>query len=328
MYNYCTLFDSNYLTRGLAMYESLKKYSDSFHLYIFAFNDTSYDLLKKLNLEYATVISLLEFEDPELLNLKDTRSTGEYCWTCTPSIIKYSIEKYHLDSCTYLDADLYFFSNPSILIDEMENDSVLITEHRYTKEYDQSIPSGIYCVQFMTFKNDINGIRVLDWWRNACNEWCFARVEDGKFGDQKYLDDWVTRFDGIYVLQNLGGGVAPWNIQQYNIKEENNLYGIELKSGLEFKLIFYHFHNYIFLENNKIELGKYKLNKNIRELIYKPYTRHLEKITSDLKHFGEKKDYNGIKSSDSFHWKDVIKILKRKLKSTYNIFDKKDFLGE
>ena len=48
MYNYCTLFDSNYLTRGLAMYESLKKYSSNFHLFIFAFDSKSYDLLKKL----------------------------------------------------------------------------------------------------------------------------------------------------------------------------------------------------------------------------------------------------------------------------------------
>ena len=105
MYNYCTLFDSNYLTRGLVMYESLKKYSDNFHLYIFAFNDSSYNLLIKLNLEFLTVISLKEFEDEELLKIKDSRSAGEYCWTCTPSIIKYSIETYGLDNCTYLDAD-------------------------------------------------------------------------------------------------------------------------------------------------------------------------------------------------------------------------------
>ena len=63
MYNYCTLFNSNYLTCGLAMYESLKKHGDEFHLYIFAFDNRSEKLLKKLNLEFVTVISLQEFED-------------------------------------------------------------------------------------------------------------------------------------------------------------------------------------------------------------------------------------------------------------------------
>jgi hypothetical protein len=329
MYNYCTLFDSNYLTRGLAMYESLKKHSDNFHLYIFAFNNLSYDLLKKLNLKFVTVISLKEFEDDELLKIKTTRSTGEYCWTCTPSIIKYSIKNYNLDNCTYLDADLYFYSNPCVLIQEMGNNSVLITEHRYTPEYDQSQTSGIYCVQFMTFKNDTKGMKVLNWWKDACNEWCYARYEDGKFGDQKYLDDWTTKFDGVHELQNLGGGVAPWNVQQYYIIDENNkIYGVNKSTNKKFELVFYHFHNYKILENNKIECGIYKLDKNDIKFLYKPYTQELDTITKKLNLVDGKNDYNGIVYKQKFHWKDPLRVLKRYIKNTYNIFDIKKLLGE
>jgi len=316
MHNYCTLFDSNYLTRGLAMYESLKKYSDNFNLYIFSFDDKSHKLLKALNLEFATVISLKKFEDKELLKVKDDRSAGEYCWTCTPSTIKYCIESYNLDACTYLDADLYFFSNPAVLIEEMDEKSVLITEHRYTDQYNQSATSGIYCVQFMTFKNNENGMKVLNWWRDACNDWCYARFEDGKFGDQKYLDDWTSRFDGVHVLKNLGGGVAPWNVQQYYL------------SSKSFHLIFYHFHNYKIFKNNKIELGNYKLNKNDIEILYKPYTRHLHKITKELIKIDSKNDYNGIVSNKPFHWKDPLRKLNRKIKGIYNIFDEQKLLGE
>ena len=316
MYNYCTLFDSNYLTRGLAMYESLKKQSDKFHLYIFTFDDKSYNLLQKLSLEFVTTISLKDFEDEELLKVKGDRSAGEYCWTCTPSIIKYSIETYKLDSCTYIDADLYFFSKPSVLIEEMGDKSVLITEHRYTPQYDQSSTSGIYCVQFMTFKNDTNGMKVLNWWRDACNEWCYARFEDEKFGDQKYLDDWISRFDGVHELQNLGGGVAPWNIQQYDLSDDN------------FNLIFYHFHNYKILEDERIECGTYKLDINDINILYKPYTKHLEKITINLKEVDSENDYNGIIKVQPIHWKTPLRILKRYIKGTYNIFTKKELLGE
>jgi hypothetical protein len=182
----------------------------------------------------------------------------EYCWTCTPSIIKYCLKTYNLPSCTYLDADLYFFSNPAVLMEEMGDKSVLITEHRYTPEYDQSATSGIYCVQFMTFKNDDSGLTVLDWWRKACIAWCYARLEDGKFGDQKYLDDWPARFKGIHVLKNPGGGVAPWNVQQYDLTQK------------KCELVFYHFHNVKFLQDNKVDLGYYRLRKKDLAILYKP----------------------------------------------------------
>ena len=222
-YNYCTLFDSGYLSRGLTMYESLERNSKNFHLYIFAFDKKSYDMLKKLNLKNVTVISLKQFEDRELLKIKPTRTRSEYCWTCTSSTILYILKNYNVANCTYLDADIFFFNDPAILIEEMEKNSVLITKHRYTKKYDQSKKSGIYCVQFITFKKDELGLKVLKWWRNACLNWCYDRREGGKFGDQKYLDDWTKRFEGIHVLKNLGGGVAPWNIQQYRIFKKNNL---------------------------------------------------------------------------------------------------------
>src|SRR3989304_9158872 len=109
MYNFCTLFDSFYLTRGLTMYRSLEKCCENFHLYIFAFDDKTYEILNKLQLKKATVVSLKDFEDEKLLAVKPTRTKAEYCWTCTSSTILYTIEKFNLPSCTYLDADLYFY---------------------------------------------------------------------------------------------------------------------------------------------------------------------------------------------------------------------------
>ncbi|GAG89161.1 unnamed protein product [marine sediment metagenome] len=56
------------------MYESLKKHTKDFHIYIFAFDDLSYEILIKMNLEHVTVISLQEFENPDLLKVKDQLS--------------------------------------------------------------------------------------------------------------------------------------------------------------------------------------------------------------------------------------------------------------
>ena len=186
MINFCTLFDINFISQGLSMYESLKEHcKNDFTLYIFAFCDESYNLLKELNLDNVKVISLSELEEgiPALLTVKNNRTKGEYCWTCGSASIKYCIEQFNLDQCTYLDADIYFYSDPKVLLDEMGDKSVLITEHRYTPKYDQTNTSGKYCVQFVSFKNDEKGMRVLNWWVDRCIEWCYARCEDGKFGD-------------------------------------------------------------------------------------------------------------------------------------------------
>lgn len=278
MLNFCTLFDSNYLTRGLAMYKSLKQHCSAFHLYVFAFDDKTFDILTQLKLENISIISLKDFEDKALLELKPTRSKAEYCWTCTPSTILYVINNFSVDHCTYIDSDLFFYSDPKVLYEEMGSKSVLITEHRFAKVNDRARIAGIYCVQFITFKNDVNGLEVLNWWRNACNDWCYNRYEDGKFGDQKYLDDWTTRFKGVHVLNHLGGGVAPWNIRQYDLieRKESKLFFKTKKENTKFEGIFYHFHYVRFYQKGLVDFGWVPIPKNIVNNIYIPYVKEIE----------------------------------------------------
>lgn len=285
MLSFCTLFDSNYLAKGLCMYNSLKDVCSDFCLYIFAFDDDLFSLLTKMELEHVTVISLSQFEDKDLLKVKPIRTKAEYCWTSTPSTILYCLKKFKIEHCTYIDADLFFYNDPKILVEEMGKNDVLITEHRYTPQYDQSLKSGKYCVQFMCFKNTENGLNVLNWWRNACLDWCYNRVEEGKFGDQKYLDDWTTRFEGVYELKNIGGGVAPWNVQQYDIKIRNKkLYGIEKITNKSFEVVFYHFHhvsNKDFKLYNEFYLGPYYITNSTIKNIYQPFIKKL--IQTDKK---------------------------------------------
>jgi len=298
MLNFCTLFDSVYLSRGLAMYESLKVHCESFHLYIFAFDDKSLTVLKSLALENVTVISLKEFEDAELLKVKPTRSRAEYCWTCSSSTILYVLNHYNVESCTYIDSDLYFFSSPKILFDEMGDHSIFITPHNYTPKYDQSKKTGIYCVQFVAFKKNEQGLKALNWWRNACIEWCYNRIENGKFGDQKYLDDWTERFEGVHVCRNLGAGVAPWNMQQYDFHTNNNeIHGIEKTTGKHFKLIFFHFHSLTFVNSSFFSPRPYyERNLSALELIFKPYIKKIKELRKQYPVISEFEKYlSGLK---------------------------------
>ncbi|MBK7632174.1 MAG: glycosyl transferase [Ignavibacteriales bacterium] len=326
MFNFCTLFDSNYLSRGIACYRSLEKKCDDFHLYIFAFDDRAYKILKKLNFKKVTIISLKEFEDEELLNVKPTRSIAEYCWTSTSSTILYVLENYKVDNCTYIDSDIYFYSSPKTIFDEMGDKSILLTEHRYSPKYNKELKAGKYCVQFVTFKNDDLALKALKWWRERCIEWCYNRFEDGKFGDQLYLDDWTERFEGVHVMGHLGGGLAAWNIQQYSFEKLNgDLIGTEIKSGKKFSTVFYHFHYLRFFNNDQIELGRRTLNKNILDIFYKPYIENLEEIKAEITNLDGSFDPNGP-AQKPLNWKTPLLYIYRKLFGVYNIYNKSDFL--
>lgn len=295
MLNFCTLFNSAYLSRGLTMYSSLEKYCPKFHVYILAFDDSCFQALKDLGLKHATIISLKDFENEDLLRVKPERTLGEYCWTCTPSIIWYCLHSFSLNHCTYVDADLMFFDDPQVLFDEMEGDSVLITDHHYSSEYDQTEINGRYCVQFVTFINDSRGLKVLEWWKDACIEWCFNRAEDGKFGDQKYLDCWTERFNGVHELKHLGGGVAPWNVQQYTFKRKGKkIFGRELTTKKDFTLIFYHYHDFRYCEENVFALTAvlYRIEPDVVVKIYKPYVKRLLKEEARVKAYSATQVYH------------------------------------
>lgn len=326
MHHFCTLFDSNYLSRGLAMYYSLHAHCNNFHLYIFAFDSQAYKILVGLNLPRVTAISLAEFEDKKLLEIKSSRNIAEYCWTCTSSTILYVLNNFKVEECTYIDADLYFYSSPQPIFDEMGDKSILLTEHRFSTEFRKDVIKGKYCVQFITFRNNALGRIALEWWRERCLEWCYARLEDGKFGDQGYLNDWTTRFEGVHVLNHLGGGVAAWNVQQYAfLSLADKIHGREISTGKTFDLIFYHFHYLRFFKGNILELGRRYLSPAVLNLLYKPYVHELMHSGRIAQKFQPNMDPHGIRVWP-LSWKSPIIYLYRKLKNVYNVFDKDEFL--
>ena len=287
-YNFCTLFDSYYLTRGIALHNSLKACYDDFHLYIFAFDEACYNFLKKINLDNATIISSLDFEDADLLRVKPTRTIAEYCWTCTASTIWYSINKFNLDHCTYLDADMLFFSSPKPIFEEIGSKSVGLSLHNFASNLKYTEVYGKYCVQFVFFRNDKDGLGALNWWREKCIEWCYAKMEDGKLGDQKYLDYFQEKFNNVCEIRHPGAGVAPWNISKFSLNSVNGqlLIALKEKTSKNHPLIFYHFQGLKFRDlDTKIiaEASCLKISEKGLKLIYEPYISQLIAIRNQIK---------------------------------------------
>ncbi|MBN9386613.1 MAG: hypothetical protein J0I20_01055 [Chloroflexi bacterium] len=278
MRHYCTYFDKNFLAKGLTLYASLEKFARPFTLWVLCFDDITYNELSALGNSDLIPVRMAELEkfDPALLVAKENRSLVEYYFTCSPAWPLYLLKTHpEIDIITYLDSDLWFFANPEPLFNELGEKSILIIEHRFPKTQSQLEEYGKYNVGILSFRNDKDGRVCLEWWRERCLEWCYDRLEDGKYADQKYLNDWPTRFKQVVVLQHKGVNLAPWNWMNYTIIQDGNSFLVDNEP-----LICYHFHRlkqlnrWIF--DPQEDLYKPMPVKTRRKL-YLPYIRQLNR---------------------------------------------------
>lgn len=312
---FCTLFNSGYLDKGIVMFQSLQKVTNDFKLYVVSFDDKCYEVLQRYRCDQLIPISLEEFEDERLIEAKANRTEQEYCWTCSCHAIKYVIEKYCEKMCTYIDADMYFYANPKALFDEIEASGcdVSIIEHRLSDNIENRRVlqlSGKFCIEFDTFYATDNGMHILNWWCDRCLELCTA-VQDGvHFGDQKYLDDWETRFKGVHVLQHLGAGVAPWNIARYRLVEKNaDGVRIKFKSDSSINtLIFFHFQAIKYLKNNLVDIGINLYPGYAQQTLYLGlYREYLKRIEEVRDMLADEEDINlRQKTVDKFNKKEYL----------------------
>ena len=310
-YTFCTLFDKNYLYKGLALYQSLSAHCKEFTLWILCMDGVTYSVLEKMQLENVKLIPLEDFEDTALRKAKQERTAAEYCWTCTTPLILYVMQQGpQAAHVAYLDADLFFYSDPRPIYDEFGSSSILIIEHRFSPEYQAwESTSGIYNVSMVIFRNDSYGEECLNWWKEQCLQVCTLNPEAGQCGDQKYLDDWPSRFRNVVVLQHKGGGLAPWNISNYRLHSSNGKVFVDSD-----ELIFCHFHSLQIVERSLLTKRPflaargYRFTRQQLALVYKPYVRELHRAISRVEKVSPDFAWGYIRLG----WRDMLRAFRKR----------------
>jgi hypothetical protein len=118
------------------------------------------------------------------------------------------------------------------------NREILIHEHNYSADRINWLEkSGRFNVGFVAGRNVNEFRRCLSKWRYQVIEDSSINYDKGICGDQKYLDNWPLLYNGLHISEEIGAGVAPWNLNNYTISWNGSMPFIDNE-----RLIFYHFH--------------------------------------------------------------------------------------
>ncbi len=278
--NFTTFFDKNYLSRGLILFDSLKEQDVDFKFFVLCLDQETFDFLNRFKEKNPQVETLtlndLEEHDPTLLICKNNRSLVEYYFTLSPCLPLYLLEKYQLNHICSLDADMLFLSSPQPIFDYLNDYSIIITPHKFSKETAKDIIYGVYNVSFQIFKNDETGVSCLKKWKEQCMDWCKDELDqvNQRFADQLYLNDWPKLYPNqVKELNDEVSGLAPWNINNYTIENRLGTFYSNHK-----RIIFYHFHHFKILEKHWAINGFYTYKINPQPDLIKLYQIYWSKI--------------------------------------------------
>ena len=289
----CTVSDFNYLSKGLALYESLIEYSDNFILNYLCIDDKSFKFLKPFettNLKVWSVNDLLK-NDKNLSQLKNN-NYRYFCWSLASYFSNFLIKKNN-NSVTYIDSDILLHDNIDTILNEIGNKDIGIFRHRQF-ELTSNRPEGLYNVGIVFFKNSNLGKLLLNWWSDAVLHMKYPNL--ATCGDQKYLEEFprLCPKDRIFIEGNIGHG-APWQWQLFNY-DDYETDGTIIWEGKKQKLIFSHFSQFDYDINNDTyipskehhiytPIEKYEEIKALK-IIYDDYFLKIKKVYNK---------YNGLK---------------------------------
>jgi hypothetical protein len=267
------------------MWKSLKSVCASATLHVLCLNEACLEILARLRLPDVQLHSLKELEntDPELLRARGDRSLVEYYFTLTPCLPLFIFRTHpEVARLTYVDADLFFFADPRPVLDEVGDNPVGLIEHRFPAELADRERFGRFNVGWLTFRNDPVALRCLQAWREQCLEWCYDRLEPGRFAEQKYLDDWPDRFNGIRIVQHRGANVAPWNLNRFEISQNDE----GLRVGGQ-PMLFFHAHGFEPPSPGRprvLNLEGYRVDETplLLRSIFEPYQKALLEATTEI----------------------------------------------
>jgi lipopolysaccharide biosynthesis glycosyltransferase len=220
-----------------ALAESIGSYGGKLHVLLIDSNDSS------KTPDNVTVYKINEINSSigKQIVSKYRNNLDKLRWALKPIFLTLLVSQH--DKVIYLDNDIFVFSNPAFLFDELDTNNLLLTPHNYSSNpmsnqnwFEANFRVGLYNAGFIAASK--RSIAALHWWANCCLYNIKKSFWRGLFDDQKYLDLLPVLFDEVKIVKHPGCNLAGWNDHEQPSE-----------------VVFIHFANYTlqkFLEPNNI----------------------------------------------------------------------------
>ncbi|NLB60835.1 MAG: hypothetical protein GX802_00140 [Clostridiales bacterium] len=302
---YCTVLSSLRLFQAIVLLSSMYQNIGDFVLYILCIDDEVYSLLHNLNPKCVETICIEDLKQAHLSKHKKKLDFSEFCWMLKPLLIEYLlVEHPTVRRVTYIDSDLFFWSDPTIVFTAQPDSSVLLSSGEvnmplFPKPLIDSVQevTGKYNSGFISFSNNEESRKCVKWWKGKCLESCKNAPWDDEFGDQKYLDEMPALFNGVSEITTSGVNIGHWNNSNFEYNMHDNQLFVD-----EEKLICYHFSGFRVFDRESI-FPIYESNRIELPFFYSIYIMMLREAVDMIAEYYP--DFDGFATED-----DVITLAK------------------
>jgi hypothetical protein len=272
---YCTIINASFAPRALALQRSIAKRSPDAWFAFYCVDDATAALLRRHAGPHVLVIPPAAYESAPLRAAKARLRLNEYCWTCKPAILLHALKTMpELQWAVWLDSDMLAFGDLDEELRRHPEASAVLTPHRFSlPEFAAYEPAvGRFNAGYAAFHNTAEGLAALRWWMDRCLEGCPAVPADGRYADQKYLDEVPRLFTDVVASDSVGLNCAPWNLFEKRIDRAGN--GVTVGGT---PLLLYHFQGLKIIRDWAFDLygARRRLPSAARKIIYAPYLRAL-----------------------------------------------------
>ncbi len=303
-----SICSNNYLAQATVLRNSIKKFNPEIPFFLFLCDQ------KIQGMNYSPIadeVIELESIEPDFNRLALKYNIIELNTCLKPRAFEYLFLERKCQQAVYLDPDIQLFHSLANLFTDYPTMNILLTPHIYTPIPDDGktpaeqsfLIFGIYNLGFISVRHAEESMACLAWWKNRTYTLGYIDTYKGLFVDQLPMNQAPLFFKNIYLLQDLGMNMAPWNLHERVLDFREARYFVNQSEPLKC----YHFSSF---KTGRTELPLHHYNRfrlDERRDLQKIYTNYQEEILA-----AGYKEFSAIKNSyESTRKHHLSKIKKR-----------------